>query len=250
MYRLYQIFIGFPLVVLASILTALIVTIGCTLGSGHFWGYWPGKVWGRVVLWIMLLPVRVEGRELLRKGQSYVFVANHQGTADIFLVYGYLGSNFKWMMKAALRHMPFIGAACAAAHHIFVDRRSVGKVRHTVDEARRTLQGGMSLMVFPEGARTFTGHMGVFRRGAFFLADELQLPVVPITINGSFDVMPRTHDYRRAWRHPLSLTFHAPIMPEGQGPENIAHLSQKSYEAIMQDLDDRYKGFEENPDQR
>ena len=80
----------------------------------------------------------------------------------------------------------------------------------------------MSLVVFPEGARTFTGHMGVFRRGAFMLADELQLPVVPLTINGSFDVMPRMRDFHWVTWHPLTLTIHKPIDPIGQGKENVA----------------------------
>lgn len=107
----------------------------------------------------------------------------------------------------------------------------------------------MSLCVFPEGARTFTGHMGVFRRGAFMLADELQLPVVPITINGSFDIMPRMRDYHFITRHPLSLTIHAPIHPECQGPDNIKRTMQESYDTIMSSLVPEYQGFVENPDQ-
>ena len=75
--------------------------------------------------------------------------------------------------------------------------------------------------MFPEGARSFTGHMGAFKKGAFALADELQLPVVPLTINGSFNVMPRTRDWHFANWHPLSLTIHQPVYPVGQGPQNI-----------------------------
>ena len=104
-------------------------------------------------------------------------------------------------------------------------------------------------MVFPEGARTFTGHMGVFRRGAFMLADELQLPVVPLTINGSFDVMPRMRDFRWVTWHPLTLTIHKPIDPIGQGKENVANAEEKSYEVVMSALEEQYRGFVENPDQ-
>ena len=107
----------------------------------------------------------------------------------------------------------------------------------------------MSLMVFPEGARTFTGHMGVFRRGAFMLADELQLPVCPLTINGSFDVMPRTRDWRWVHWHPLTLTIHEPIMPIGKGRENIDYLKDKSYEAVMSGLVPEYQGYVRNDDQ-
>ena len=91
--------------------------------------------------------------------------------------------------------------------------------------------------------------MGVFRRGAFMLADELQLPVVPLTINGSFNVMPRTRDMKWVCRHSLRLTIHKPIMPMGQGPENIRHAEETSYDAVMSGLVPEYQGTVENPDQ-
>ena len=249
LYRTYQLLIALPLIAIYTIITSLIVIIGCSLGNGHFWGYYPGKWWAQFIIRILMLPVKVEGRENLVKGQSYVFVANHQGAFDIFLIYGFLCRNFKWMMKRQLRQMPFVGKACEAAHHIFVDKRGASKIRATYDSARQTLQGGMSLVVFPEGARTFTGHMGVFKRGAFMLADDIVLPVVPLTINGSFDIMPRTRDMKWVVWHPLRLTIHKPIQPIGKGADNIKYLEEESYKVVMSGLEEKYQGFVENPDQ-
>lgn len=249
LYRIYQLLIALPLIAIYTLITSLMVTIGCTLGNGHFWGYYPGKWWAQFIIRILLLPVKVEGRENLVKGQSYVFVANHQGAFDIFLIYGFLSRNFKWMMKRQLRQMPFVGKACASAHHIFVDKRGASKIRETYDRARQTLQGGMSLVVFPEGARSFTGHMGVFKRGAFMLADDIELPVVPLTINGSFDIMPRTRDMKWVVWHPLRLTIHKPILPVGKGTDNIKYLEEESYKVVMSGLEEQYQGFVENPDQ-
>lgn len=249
LYRTYQLLIALPLIAIYTIITSLIVIIGCSLGNGHFWGYYPGKWWAQFIIRILMLPVKVEGRENLMKGQSYVFVANHQGSFDIFLIYGFLCRNFKWMMKRQLRQMPFVGKACEAAHHIFVDKRGASKIRATYDSARQTLQGGMSLVVFPEGARSFTGHMGVFKRGAFMLADDIELPVVPLTINGSFDVMPRTRDMKWVVWHPLRLTIHKPIQPIGKGADNIKYLEEESYKVVMSGLEEKYQGFVENPDQ-
>lgn len=249
LYRTYQLLIALPLIAIYTLITSLMVTIGCTLGNGHFWGYYPGKWWAQFIIRILLLPVKVEGRENLVKGQSYVFVANHQGAFDIFLIYGFLSRNFKWMMKRQLRQMPFVGKACESAHHIFVDKRGASKIRETYDRARQTLQGGMSLVVFPEGARSFTGHMGVFKRGAFMLADDIELPVVPLTINGSFDIMPRTRDMKWVVWHPLRLTIHKPILPVGKGADNIKYLEQESYKVVMGGLEKQYQGFVENPDQ-
>lgn len=249
LYRIYQLFIALPVLLVATILTALVTTIGSTIGSAHFWGYYPAMIWSRLMCWGMLLPVKVIGREKLQKNTSYVFVANHQGPYDIFLVYGFLGRNFKWMMKKSLSQIPLIGRACISAGHIMVDKSGPKAVQRTYDQGRKVLRNGTSLVVFPEGARTFTGHMGVFRRGAFQLADELQLSVVPITINGSFDVLSRQQGFWFLSWHPLSLTIHQPIFPESKGSENIKQTMQLSYDKIMDALSDHYKGFVENPDQ-
>ena len=249
LYDLYTLCIVLPLFILASILTALITTVGCRLGNGHFWGYYPGKWWSWFTIRLLFLPVKVEGREHLDSKQSYVFVSNHQGAFDIFLIYGFLGRNFKWMMKKAIRKIPLIGLACEQAHHIFVDKSGASKIKKTYDEARETLREGMSVVVFPEGARSFTGHMAHFRRGAFMLADELQLPVCPITINGSFDVMPRTKDWNFPVWNRLRLTIHEPIQPKGKGVEFEKQTMIEAYKAVMSGLDDKYQGFIENPDQ-
>ncbi len=85
------------------------------------------------------------------------------------------------MMKASLRKIPFVGLACECARQIYVDKSSPSALRRTMERAENQLRGGMSLVVFPEGARTPDGRMHRFRRGAFLLADEFKLPVVPTT---------------------------------------------------------------------
>ena len=250
LYIIYQIFIAIPLEIVLTIITALEVGIGTTIGNGHFWGYFPGHWWGKLILKLFLIPVKVEGREHLEKDQSYVFVANHMGAFDIFLIYGHLGRNFKWMMKAQLRKIPFLGYACAKSHQIFVDKRGPKKIKKTYDDAREILNEGYSVTVFPEGARSFTGHMGKFKKGAFALADELQLPVVPLTINGSFDILPRTRGFVNIVKwHPIRLTIHQPIYPIGQGPENVDATLRQAYDSVMSALEPEYQGFVENPDQ-
>ncbi len=249
LYYLYQLCIALPLALIVTVLIVIIIVIGCAIGNGHFWGYYPAHLWARIILWLLLIPVKVEGREHLESKESYVFVANHQGAFDIFLIYGHLNRNFKWMMKHQLRQIPLIGYACEKSHQIFVDKRGPKKIKATYDKARETLKGGTSVTVFPEGSRTFTGHMGVFKKGAFALADELQLPVVPLTINGSFDIMPRMRDMKFVHWHRLSLTIHQPIYPVGQGPENIEATKNQAYDSVMSAIVPEYQGFVENPDQ-
>ena len=105
--------------------------------------------------------------------------------------------------------------------------------------ARHTLIDGTSLVVFPEGSRTYTGKMRPFKKGAFQLADELQLPIVPLTIDGSFEILPRTSKFIK--RRRMTLTMHDPIYPQGQGPEDIKETMEKAYEAIQSRLPEKYK---------
>ena len=137
LYRIYQLFVAVPLALVATIITALTVAAGCSVGNGHFWGYYPGRWWSWLVVRLF---------ENMERGQSYVFVSNHQGAFDIFLIYGFLGRNFKWMMKRGIMKIPFVGFACKAAHHIFVDKRSPARIKETYEEARHTLQSGMSVV--------------------------------------------------------------------------------------------------------
>ncbi len=249
LYRLYQLFIALPILLVCTLLTCLFTIIGSFIGSAHFWGYYPGKVWAILMCRTLLLPVKVQGRENVDCRTSYVFVANHQGAFDIFLIYGFLGRNFKWMMKKSLRRMPIVGKASESARHIFVDKSGPKKIRETYDRAREILKEGTSLVVFPEGARTFTGRMGVFKRGAFQLADELQLPVVPVTIDGPFDVLPRTAGFNFVKWHPLVLTIHKPILPKGKGPEAVKATMDEAYHVVMSALPAERQGYEPNTDQ-
>ena len=214
LYYIYQICFALPILLVLTILTALVTIVGSLIGGAHIWGYYPGKIWSQLICVFLLIPVKVRGREKIHKHTSYVFVPNHQGAFDIFLIYGFLGRNFKWMMKKSLRKLPFVGKACESAGHIFVD---------------------------------FTGHMGYFKKGAFQLADELQLEVVPVTIDGSFKILPRTGK----WIHPyrMILTIHDPIPPKGQGVENIKATMAEAYAAVESALPEEYKGMVKNEDQ-
>jgi 1-acyl-sn-glycerol-3-phosphate acyltransferase len=247
LYYIYQVCIVLPILLVITILTALITIAGCTLGSAHFWGYYPGKIWSRLVCFFLLIRVKVNGKENIKGKTSYVFVANHQGSFDIFLIYGYLGRNFKWMMKKGIRKIPFVGKACAEAGHIFVDRSGPRKVLETIQKTKATLTEGTSVVVFPEGARSFSGHMGYFKKGAFQLADDLQLAVVPLTIDGSFDILPRTGKWIH--RHDMILTIHKPISPKGKGTKNIQETLEESYKEIESSIPQRHKGMVLNPDQ-
>ncbi|MDE6199416.1 MAG: 1-acyl-sn-glycerol-3-phosphate acyltransferase, partial [Muribaculaceae bacterium] len=182
---------------------------------------------------LSLVKVWVKGREIIDKQMSYVFVANHQGSYDIFSVYGYLGHNFKWMMKKSLRKLMLVGYTCEKCGHIFVDRSSPTAIRRTIETAEERLRDGMSLVVFPEGARTLTGKMGPFKKGAYQLALEFHLPLVPVTIDGSFKVMPRTRYLPRPGH--IVMTIHKPIAPPDDKADRT-EVIERTREAIESSL--------------
>lgn len=236
LYRIYQICVMCPLIIVSTIITAVATVIGSALGFGRWWGYYPEILWSRIFCWLAFVRVTVKGRENIDPKVSYVFVANHQGAYDIFTIYGYLGHNFRWMMKQSLRKIPFVGWACRWAHQIFVDNSSASATRRTMQLAERQLRGGMSLVVFPEGARTWTGEMRQFKRGAYRLAVEFNLPVVPLTIDGAFDVLPRFKKLPRPGH--IVLTIHKPVYPSADG-HDLERLMAESRSAIESALPQR-----------
>lgn len=194
LYILYQYLIGFPLIIVVTLFTALLTIICFPWRNGKL----PRTVqvfWSRSVLWLLLVPIKVTGRENVDSNQSYVFVANHQSFLDVFAVYGWLPNNFKWLMKKELRKIPFVGTACAVAGHIFVDRSNPRAAMESLTYIKAQLHNGISTVIFPEGTRTRTGEMGRFKQGAFKIAMDMDLPVVPISLSGFFDAMPRNKFY-------------------------------------------------------
>lgn len=191
--------------------------------GNKFWGYYPPKWWARVTCWLSLCRVKTRGHENLDKNTSYVFIANHQGAYDIFLTYGFLNQNIKWVQKASLRKVPFAGKASEIAGHVFVDNTSITSRRDTIIKAKKEIVGGVSMMMFPEGSRTKNGSLSPFRRGAYRIAMDMGLPIVPITINGPYDVL-KVHSMKLT-PGKLELIIHKPIP--------TAHLEQKDLRALM-----------------
>lgn len=245
LYCTYQLLICFPILLISTILTAIFTLIGCSFLNARWWGYYPAMLWSRMMCLVPLLKVRIEGGGNLNPKQSYIFVSNHQGPYDIFLIYGWLGRPFRWLMKKELADIPLVGRACLKAGHILVDKSGPKAIKRTQDQARESLRDGVSIVVFPEGARSFTGHMAHFRRGPFQLGHMLQLPIVPVTIDGSFQVLPRQKGFNFVTHHTLRLVIHDPIPYR----EDMDSIIRESYSVIESALPLEMQGFRENPDQ-
>ena len=233
-YEIYKWLIAFPLIFITTILITLSTGIGSRVFGSKFWGYYPPHFWGKLWCWLFFVKVKVNKEAEIDPSTSYVFVANHQGAYDIFSIFGFLNHNFRWMMKKSITKIPLIGMACKYSEQIFVDRSSAMAMARSIIEAKKRLRNGMSIVVFPEGTRTLDGKMSAFKKGAFKLAMDFKLPIVPLTIDGSFNILPRTSIVNIKYGK-IILTIHKPIYPS-KGAEDMDSVMKETYNAIQSAL--------------
>ena len=133
---------------------------------------------------------KIEGRELIDPNKTYVMVSNHQSYFDIFAVFG-LFTFFKWVSQEQIFKIPFVGWNMYLNQYVKVVRGNLSSIKQMLKDCRAWLDRGVSIMLFPEGTRSETGEMGPFRDGAFRLAIEAGVPILPIVIDGTFEVLPK-----------------------------------------------------------
>lgn len=238
-YFIYQWLIFVPLFIVITLLTALTVMLMAPIFGIKFWGYYPPKCWCKLTCWLSLCRIKTSGHENIDSNQSYIFIANHQGAFDIFLTYGFLNHTIIWMQKQSLKKIPFVGFASEKAGHVFVDNSTPATRAASIKNAKEKISGGVSMVIFPEGRRTHTGKMGRFKRGAFYIAHDLKLPVVPITLNGPFDVLKRGKFNINPGK--LELIIHKPIPTENLSENELPELMKKTEDIIYSGLWEKYK---------
>lgn len=143
--------------------------------------------------YVKLLPLwscRFEGVENIRPDTTYILTANHQSLGDILLLFG-LFKHFKWVSKRSIFAVPFIGWNMRLNDYVGLVRGDTASIQRMLEHCRRHLRAGSSVMLFPEGTRSMDGEIKPFKRGAFALAQELGLPVVPIVVEGSRTALPK-----------------------------------------------------------
>ena len=232
---LYQWLVFFPIFLTFTLLTAIITLLFFPF-KNSLWLVWIQRLWARSFFWLTFTKVEVEGAENLEPNQSYVFVSNHQSATDVWLIYGYLPVVFKWIMKYELKKIPFVGWACLAAGHVFINRRNPRLAQQSLQEAEKVLQGGVSVVVFPEGTRSEDGNVQKFKRGAFKIAFDLNLPLAPITLNGCFDMWNKHSMYIKLGTK-VKMTISKPISQKEYVQRDEAEIIEQSRQAIINHLE-------------
>ncbi|MBN1462599.1 MAG: 1-acyl-sn-glycerol-3-phosphate acyltransferase [Paludibacteraceae bacterium] len=231
LFIIYEFLILIPILIVATILTALSTICLSYIQSKPLLKTIPPRLWSKLVCFLSFISVSVEGLEKIDPKKSYIFVANHQSFFDIWVIYGWLNNPFSWIMKKELRKIPFVGNACEAAGHIFIDRSSPIAAKKSIAEAEKKLINGNCIVVFPEGTRTHDGNVGSFKRGAFSIATDIKLPIVPMTIIGAYERMSR-HTFI-VTPGKIKLIIHTPIESNNDLSEQETHNLAKEVRNIV-----------------
>lgn len=219
-----------------GILTAVLGTAAIGIGLvSHRAGFWVGTLWGWLLCRLNFTPVRVAGTEHAVPGQAYVILANHRSHFDIPAFYGHWPRQFRWVMKAELRRVPFLGWATAVLGNLFLDRTDRSRAMAQLLAARPLLDQGISVLVFPEGTRSLTGRMQGFRKGGFVLALDAGLPMLPVSISGTHAILPPGGFRPLPGR--VRITIHPPIPTTGLGPDDIPALADRVRDIIASGLE-------------
>ncbi len=222
LYQPYKCLFYFPFFFINTFFFGVLAVILSSLVNERVGGYYGGVIWARLNAFTIPMLVRVEGREKVTPGTSYVIVSNHQSALDILLVYGWMGIDFKWVMKKELRKIPGIGFGSAKVGHIFLDRSHKRAAFESLAIAKKKLVNGTSVVIFPEGTRSNTGVPLPFKRGAFKLALELNLPILPISLVNTRKVLP--NNTMRIIPGKVKMIIHKPIDIGNFNEKNMGDL--------------------------
>lgn len=195
------------------ILSILAIVVGLVDWSGR--GVrWVARIWSQILLAAAGVRYTLIGAELLDRDKHYIFAGNHESAFDISLCFAAIPHHIVSIAKIELRRIPVFGWAIFMAGHIFVDRKNRESAVKSMAKARRSIERNpRSILIFPEGTRSLDGEIHEFKKGAAVLGLTLGLPIVPMAMCGTSDVI-RKHSWTLRPR-PIELRLGQPIEVAG-----------------------------------
>jgi 1-acyl-sn-glycerol-3-phosphate acyltransferase len=165
--------------------------------------------------WILGIKIEVEGLENVDPARSYVYMANHVSFLDGPLLFYVIPQRVRVILKKSIFRIPVAGQTMRFIGFIPIDKKSMSGGRRSIDKAVQAIkEKGYSFLIFPEGTRSRDGKLHKFKRGGFFLAIAAQVPIIPVTIKGTFELMPRGRIFVRQGK--IKVIFHPPIETAGK----------------------------------
>jgi len=190
-----------------------------------------GRTWARVILWICGIRVQVEGLDKIERGINYIYVSNHASLFDIPAVMAGLPDQIRIVYKQELEKIPIFGWVMKYGPYITIDREKRFSAMRSLELAAERIKHGASVLLFAEGTRSEDGKLQPFKRGAFSLAAKTDKPIVPLTINGSFERRPKGKFLINPGT--IELVVDEPVPTnEGEGKQFEVSLMNRVAEAI------------------
>jgi 1-acyl-sn-glycerol-3-phosphate acyltransferase len=149
------------------------------------------NLWAKMLLKLTSIRVNVIGRENVLMNRPQIFMANHQSDFDILIVLAHIPGQFRWIVKKELFKIPVFGKAMKSAGYIEIDRQNHENAMKSLEEAAQKIREGKSVVTFPEGTRSKDGIIKPFKQGMFHLAIQAGVPIVPISLIGAHEIMPK-----------------------------------------------------------
>lgn len=224
--------IAIPLICLYTVVMATLSLLLSLYDPKGRRQHWCAQTWCRMIAVTAGVRVRVHGAHNIRPGESYVFLSTHQSLMDIPAMLGYLPAQLRIAAKKSLFRVPFMGWHLSRAGHIPIDRSSTENAVASMQRAASYLHDGICAFVFPEGTRSRDGYLHRFKKGGFKLAIQAKVPIIPITIIGSRQVLPPDEFIFRA--RPIDMYADEPIATEGLSDKDLELLMGKVYNCIAE----------------
>lgn len=251
LYLVYTFLFYIPFFVLSTFLCGMIAMV-LVFTVGPKGGAVMAVIWGRVNAIVAPMIVRIHGLDKIDPSTSYVITANHQSQTDIFVLYGWLPMDSRWVMKQELRHVPFIGHVSYYIGHIFIDRSNHEAAVKSIDEAKERIKEGVSVLFFPEGTRGISCPVRPFKKGAFRFALDMDMPVLPITVNGTATILPPKSV--SLFPGVVDLVIHDPIDQKQYSTETLDQFADDARAAVQSGVRDdncrRYYAYRKGPQEK
>lgn len=217
-------FVAMPLSIIALLSTPLD-------RSGRTF-HWTTRIWSHFILWLFGINVRSKGAEFIDPAKHYIYISNHASAFDIPAVVVGIPDDIRFVLKKELTRIPIWGWALKYGHYITIDRGKARDARKSLEEAADRMRNGASVILFAEGTRTRDGKLQPFKRGAFTLAVKAGIPIIPVTINNTFRILPKGS--LRVHPADIELVFSQPITTaEIRGREGEQRLVELVREAVV-----------------
>jgi 1-acyl-sn-glycerol-3-phosphate acyltransferase len=203
--------------IMSVFLTALAIILAAPFLGGVRAFFKIGPLWARQIFRIGGIKLEVEGwdelPEAIRSGQQpVIFMSNHQSNLDPPVLIATIPVPAVYISKKELKWVPFVGWASQLAGVIFIDRGNREKALLEIKRAAQEIQGGKNVVIFPEGTRTRNGELGPFKKGGFALAQQAEVPIVPMATVGGFEILPAGS--LRLGQGTYRIRFGQPVNPD------------------------------------